>query len=914
MRRKQKIWITSVLTILFVFVVGVCVKSSVFGRFTPEEPYVTGDPESMTGLVVTSEGGNRQGEMGSGAKPCSPEIPTAEGKKGSETNPFVILEIVANHCDQQMPYLAAEDDSQEPLDIMKIGIDVAKKQVKSYAPGRSAPMDNDKLSSMGQWFSNYQYTVNQIGSTPYDVKTEEMSFVEMGKLYSLEITSDDLKDANIDEEQFQKDFNQTYEEMASTVWRMKDLSEKYTNIFQKDKNGKKVRKEALEDEINWTAKYEHKTIKKAVSETYQGKGYLLAVEPGKGDFGFASEEDCQNWVFTKTGTDADRWKYVENLSDMPEEYVNLYQDDNARLLQYGFYYKPKGIWWCETKDLYNKYLTDDAITGLYMDLGATSSVTCRYDIEPAEYKDIYNFSYYGIRNNNIVKRQLFTFATQKEYDDFHIKVITMTPSELNEIAEKDTDDTLDLIERADLFYVGCYEYGGEGKTINIDNVHDAYYSYTEKGKKQQEDASKLKSFEEDDLDWKLCYKMIYRLCNNKNLPLMLTQGLGNIVNKGTASIPMYLSESFPNRSNNSTLCNLAKLYIIGTEFDLTAKKADDEKYVSTFYDDVLSAGKLWNISLAPTSVSDEALKSEKPAKNTGYYKRPKLAVGVDQSESEKCYYLWNMLTFLPPDLEYVFSTGEQINTNDAIKDDFEAHGYMPTFLDVQTPSKALWGEQAMHQNGSDGTVGNVAIPHDSNGDPHYSSLLGATEKAGNTNAGMAAAFTILNNRSEVVNPQVVKVMRQKKEYVKMADNAVLLDHSTSDSFGGKKSYIKVQIHANKNDEAGLVTKITLKNADGEKAPVDSDLKLYKTKQCVTDDGQPECDRAKYGSYSGYNIPVTDTVIAYVPYSLKQWADGYNIIEFETVGRIYSQKKKTIITGQKVTTDVSIGERTLFNLE
>lgn len=912
MKRRKKWIVIPVLIIVLATVVGIGIKTDVFGRFTPEEPYVTGEPESMQDVVVTSEGSNRQGEMGSGAKPCSPEVPTAEGKKGSKTNPFVILEIVANRCDQQMPYLAAEDDSQEPLDIMKIGIDVAQKQGKSYVPGRSSYMSNNDLSSMGQWFANYQYTVNRIGSTPYHVKTDQMSYVEIDKLYTLEITTDDLKTAKIDVDQFRQDFNHTYQKYASTVWYMKNLSEKYADVFQKDKKGKEVRKEALEDEINWTAEFERKTIKEAVSETYQGKGYLLAVEPGKGDFGFASEEDCKNWVFTKTGTDADRWKYVENLSDLPEESVDLYQTDDARLLQYGFYYKSKGIGWSDPTELYKTYRTDDAVTGLYMDLGASKDVTCRYDVEPAEYKDVYEFSYYGIRNNNIAKRQLFTFSTEEEYDDFQMKVITMTPAELNALAEKDSDDTLDLIERADLFYVGCYT----STTLNIKNIWNLYYNYTGTTEKEPDDFDNRNTFEEDDLDWKLCYKIIYRLCNNKNLPLMLTQGLGGIVNKGTASIPMYQSERFPNQMRKATLCNLAKLYIVGTQFDLTAKKAEDEMYVSTFYDDILSTGKLWTAGLSPTAVSDADLLSKSPAETTGYYKRLKLASGAGQSEGEKCYYMWNMLTFLPSDMEYIFRTSEQIDLDDHIKDEFVVRGFMRSFFESlgSSPDQVLTGAQAAHQDGSDGSVGNVAIPHN-NGDPSYSSLLGVTEGAGYTNAGMYAAFQILNNRPDVVNNQIVKVMKQKREYVKISDQAVLLDYSAEDPWGDKKSYIKVQIHNNNNGEDGLVTKITLKNADGDEAPAGSSLKLYKNKSCVTDsDHQEECETKTYGSYSGYNIPNDDMLIGYVPYSLKQWADGYNIIEFETVGRIYSQKKKKIITGPRVTTDINIGERTLFNLE
>lgn len=912
MMKRRKRWIViPVVAIVLAAAVGIGIKTDVFGRFTPAEPYVTGEPEGMQECVVTLEGGNRQGEMGSGAMPCSPEVPTAVGKKGSETNPFVILEIVANHCDQQMPYLAAEDDSQEPLDIMKIGIDVADKLKKSYVPGRSSYMSNNDLSSIGQWFSNYQYTINKIGSTPYDVKTGKMTFVDIDRLYTLEITTDDLKKAKIDEEQFQKEFQDTYQKYASTVWKMKSLSEKYDAVFQKDAEGKKIRKEALEDEVNWTAKYERKTTKEAVSETYQGKGFLLAVEPGKGDFGFASEEDCKNWVFTKTGTDADRWKYVEDRSDLPEQYVELYEKNDARLLQYGFYFQSRGISWSDTAELYKTYRTSDAITGLYMDLEASKGVTCRYDIEPAEYKDVYEFSYYGIHNNNIVKRQLFTFKTEKEYEDFHMKVITVTPAELNAIAKKDSDDTLDLIERADLFYVGSYS----SSTLNIKNIWNLYYNYTGTTEKKPENFDNRNTFIEDDLDWELCYKMIYRLCNNKNLPLMLTQGLGTIVNTGTASIPMYQNEQFPNQMRKATLCNLAKLYIVGTQFDLTAKKAEDEMYISTFFDDILSTGKLWSMALSPTAISDAELPSGNPAETTGYYQRPKLAIGAEQSESEKCYTMWNMLTFLPPDMEYIFRTSQQINLDDTIKDQFVARGYMRSFFESlgSSPDQVFTGAQAAHQDGSDGSVGNVAIPHN-NGDPAYSSLLGVTEGAGYTNAGMYAAFQILNNRPDVVNNQIVKVMKQKKEYVKMADDAVLLDYSTGDTYGDKKSYIKVQIHNNNNGEAGLVTKITLKNRDGESAPSDSELKLYTTKLCAKDPNQPECERKTYGSYTGYNIPNEDVLIGYVPYSLQQWADGYNIIEFETVGRIYSQKKKKIITGQRIPTDVSISERTLFNLE
>lgn len=97
-----------------------------------------GEPEIINNTVVTNEGSNLKGEEGSKAEPCSEEVPTCVGKKGSETNPFVILEIVADHAQQQMPYLAMEENSNTPLDIMKIGIEMARNAegvARTYVPG-----------------------------------------------------------------------------------------------------------------------------------------------------------------------------------------------------------------------------------------------------------------------------------------------------------------------------------------------------------------------------------------------------------------------------------------------------------------------------------------------------------------------------------------------------------------------------------------------------------------------------------------------------------------------------------------------------------------------------------------------------------------------------------------------------------
>ena len=902
MRKKGlKKWIvSSAVTVVLALAVVVCWKTDVFGKFTPDETYVKADVASMSGVVITNPGSNWKGEEGTGAEPATKDVPTCKGKKGTETNPFVILEIVADKAQQQMTYLAMDDNGSEPLDVLQIGIDIAKENGKSYVPGSSSIMSNDILKSVGQWFSNWQYEVHAIGD---EGKKEKINFVDIQKVYSLKITSDDLKDAKIDADEFKQQFNTgKTQEFSRDMYDVPSLIEKYPKLFEEDDDKKEIRKPAKEDIYNWAASYEKKVTKEAVVDKYSGSGYILAVEPGKGDFGFASESDCNNWIFTKTGTNADRWVYVENEEDLPEKTKELYSQDQGRIYGDGFYNKKLGIECTKILELYqydNGLGGKDAgaITGLAMKLSANNRITCQYIVEPEESKDVYTFDYYGIANNNILKRQLFQFKTQEEYDDFHMQVICLTPEELNAMAKSDTDEKVDMIERADMFYIGGYD----SSTNNIGNIYKLYYKYV-LNQSNYDESKGVASFLDHDLEWELCYKMIYRLCNNKNLPLITTNVLGKIAAEGTTTISMYQSAAFPNVSRKAILNNLAKFYIIATQFDLTAKKEEDESFIRTFYDDFLVPGKIQKVPLADSAKG----KSTSSAQYTGYFQRPKVIDSTDEKEKEKCYYLWNTLTFFPEALEERWYNSDQCTIN---LDEFVSYGYMRSYFSVDAPSKVFSdGNEATKADGSDGAVGNVAIPHNANNNG-YSTLLGNTENADVTNSTMNVAYQIMNNRPETVNNQVVKVMKQKKEYVKMSDNAILLDYTSDRSYGEKKSYVKVQIHTNNNGQNGIVTKISLKNSDGKTAPTNGTLKLYNSKDCDT-----ECDKDTYGSYSGYVIPSSDTLIAYIPYSLQQWADGYNIIEVETVGRIYSQKKEKIISGKPVKAEINIGERTLFNLE
>lgn len=903
MRTRKKIWLLySLIPIVIAIVVGIGVYTRAFGMFSPKEPYVKGKSDSIALDSVTDEGKNWIGEMGTGAKPATSDVPTCEGKKGTKDNPFVILEIVADKAQQQMGYLAMDENETKPLDILQYGIDTADEQGRSYVPGSSSIMEQDHLKEIGQWFCNYKYSVYKIGKK---AEKESIPYTEIAKLYQVEITSKDLEKAGVSAEAFDEQLQKgKMQKFSREVYDVPALIKKYPAFFTSDVDKNTIREPAKEDINNWSVEKKTEVVKEAEEEIYKKNGYLVAVEPGKGEFGFASESDASNFIFTKMGTDADRWIYVEKEEDLPEGVLERYNSDVSRIRQDGFYDKSKGNDRSNVSDLYKYDNNQDgkdakALTGMMLKLSDNGNLTSKYVKSPQETKEVYTFSYYGLKNNNVLKRQLFHFTTQEAYDDFHMQVICMTPSELNAIGKKDTKENVDMIERADMFYLGSYD----SETNNIANVYKLYYKYVENQKDYQYDSSKVAEFMDEDLDWNLCFKLIYRLCNNKNLPLVMTNRLGNLEKYGTADVKMYQSKKTPNVTRKATLNNLAKLYIIASQFDLTAKKEEDESYIRTFYDDILMTGKLQQIALNDTAKTD----AKTPADNTGYYARPKTIETDDLTEKQKCYYLWNPLTFYPEadEMDALWSTDSQCNIN---VDKFVSYGYNRSYFDVNDASNIFTSSKmGMKAKGSDGEHGNVAIPQNANNE-NYSTLLGNTENADVINVAMDTAFQILNNRPETVNNLVVKALKQAKKYVKLADDSVLIDYSSDRSYTSETSYLKVQIHDNNNTEDGLVTKISLKNESGETAP-GSNLILYTTKDMTT-----ACEKTTYGGKTGYQVKTLAPLTAYIPYSIKDWAKGYNIIEFETVGRTYSERKKKTIMGSAVTSQITIGERTLFSLE
>lgn len=921
-RVVKNLVITFCLVVVFTAGLFVLYKMDAFGAFTASAPFVKGASQSMNDVVVTSEGSTQIGKDGSGAPPCNSIVPTCEGPKGSATNPFVCLEIVANKYDAQMIYLGADDYSDKPMDILKMGIDAGY----DYKPGCNVGNTLNLLATscgFGQWFSNYVYQYHEFNKT--DDMTAKTTYVNIGKIYSISYGAEDIKKFGFDAAQFDRDFDGATNDISRLYTKYNPLNPAFMSV---DDTSKQVRDIAINDKKNWVISKKDKVIQEGKIEKHSKTGFLYCAAPGEGDFAIASAKDIAAKdgktiiTVTKTNTAADRWIYVENEKDIPEKYVKLHKNDDAKVTSDGWYYKSKSLYWQNLSDLYSMG-DGDNLTGLYISLKEADRIEVDVAIEPRIVEPIYSMEYYGLYNNNILKKSLIKFKNQEEYDNFHMKVICVTPSELNEMAKSDDEETVDLIERADLIYIGCYGES-EGQTHNIEQVRKMYKNYVDPSYNE-----KYKTFQEDDLSWELTYKLISRLCNNKNLPLIETQGFGRFLDKGDAEIPMYWNEANPNVKRKATFNNLTKLYILSIMFDFTVRKNDeDSNYKQTFYDDYYSSpGVLQNILRDNSAISNEAPNS---ATDAGYFnplnqenlsKNFKLAYQKNGNnvttvkDAERAYYMWNCRTFLHNYFTKYFTTSEQMQITKKVQEEMVEYGYNLSLLSSEglTADKLFSeGFQSAHQDGSDGDTGNVAIPHN-NGDPGYSGLLGVTEGSPFINKLLYVTYLIMNNFPDDINNQSVKVLRQEKEYTKLTDTSILVDYSTnkeSIDYGNKNSFVKVAISTAGNNKDGLVTRVNLVNDEGKTKSV----KLYTTQKNDFIDADEYREKSSFNGFSGYTIPADDTIKMYIPYKLKDWQDGYNTIRVTTVGRVYSVKKKKELFGKEKDTDISIDERELFNLE
>lgn len=894
-------------------------KTDVFGKFQAEEPYVVGDAQ-VKSVIVTSEGSNQKGKDGSGATPCSTEVPPCTGKKGTETNPFVVLEIVPDKSQQQLAYLGQEEgDSRHPLDLLKIGIEFSKNKEKALTAMDSGMFESHEL---GRWLFHKKYSVYKVGE---EEEKENIPFAYIDKLYTLEFTDEDV--AKVSEDNTSgKCFGQMLDDI-------KELSDNYPELFKEDSEGKKIPKIAREeDRYNWKVT---KEVNKVLQE-FQNPGYLLMVKPGEGDFGFSDYTDLRNWRLTKTGTKADRWIYVKDEDDLAEkypdhpeylEYLEKYDYNNCAVQSTKFVYKENGVDadFSQERDQNNVFDLVDSpeLTGLVYKIDEWSRI-------PSLVSYKYTFDYYGIKNNNILKRSLFTFRDQEDFDNFHMQVIYMTPAELNKLSKLDDEYTVDMIERADMFYIQSGDF--DGNTVNDTALLEKmYYEYVDtEASKPDENIT----FYENDLEWSLCQKIIERQSSVKTLPLVFNQMVGKLLeggisrNKNEIDVHMYLTGTTENKrtciKEKGSRNNLAKLYLISIQFDLLARKKNDEGFKRTFMEDIYP-------NIKTISLPEESGVVKGTATTTGYYDGShanpiKLCTcDSDDDFKKRVYYLWNGYTFFPQDMDE-----DPLSTNvddEKILDKFIEQGYLPTIKDSNNKSQPFQNDILSHQSGSDGNDDkNVTIVHDSsNSNTNHSSFLGDKGDSGDlANTMLEIIFQIMNNQDKAVRPVTVTAVEQRKMYVKIADEAVMIDQEEGGkSKGDKDIYVKVRFWNNDNNRSGQVKEIRLVNEAGE--PVKNEKGEAVTFELYTDKTfTKECDLWK-NLYTGeemkkqYIVSVDNAYLeGYVKFKLRDWKQGYNTLEFDTVGWIYYTKKGSnkgkLVSGNVVTTPISIIGKPLFDLE
>lgn len=1023
--RNAGIAVASVFICLIVF--WVLSVNNVMGKFVPEEPYVTGAPEGAS-VVVTSEGGSQKGTLGSGAEPCSDEVPTAEGMKGSETNPFVILEIVPQKEMQQFTYLSGNVDYGMPenLDAMKIGIEMTQ--------GKQSFLKEQSLTNLGfrakfkEWFCENKYSVYKIGSK---TEKESLPFVELAKLYSFQITDDDIKNAGYSEEEFAKHFAERENNKLSVKT---FIGKHYPKLFEKNESGNVIRDIALEDDHNWDIRkvdgndVQHDVVFTSddlinaddykyyldVSKILRENPNVFSHDSSGNKISVSIRNDVDHWtgectktdsydytVVTKNIAEEDYKEYVNGkmeIKDLIGKYSNLFQKDKdgktiekSRLgvndwelkkteeehpvtLNSGYlhYVGNGGEYSYEIDWSANLHVLREKKDGQWEFLeklpdGAKEGEASKYwgDIQNSEYywsvselekapvgngkkvakisktklytftykKDIshykfsysgkqkaYSFEYWGLRNNEILKRTLFTFKDQEEYDNFHMKVICMTPAELNELAKKDKPETLDMIERADMF---SFQTCGP----NVDEVNDTkffyefYHEYILGEDKYEFDKDNVVRFYENDLEWDLCTKIIMRESENRNLPLVFNQMVGKILEFGVTQdesikeTHMYVTEGIENDpqsyltdvSEKGSLNNISKLYLISIQFDLLARKGKDG-LKRTFMEDIFP-----HIQKIPITKAEGAV--ENTATMTGYYSnRPLCGCSEEnwpQVKKERSYYLWNRYTFFPSDWNINLKTMDR--SDEKVINSFVEQGYLPTYFNTNANPFIDGGLQS-HQSGSDGSdEKNVTVISDeSNSNSNHSSLLMNKGDNGEmVNHIFDVVYQILNGQSDEIENLTVSVVKQKKRYVKLSDDMVLIDYNSDTKYESDKTlYLKVKV-SNVNNEAGIITNVRLLSDEGEpitlgiQDAIDANTLIQKENVYDSKGNNP---------IYGYRVPANGSITFFIPYSLYDWQSGYQTVELVTKARMYNEVRDRFVTGKAIPHEIAISERTLFNLE
>lgn len=934
-------------------------------------PYVTGAPESASVYVT---------KQSSEAVPLTsenenlPKIPTTKGVKGSETNPFVVLEIIPDHSEQAISYMVPTKEEGLPFDPMEFGISICetynKNMVEQYKNGPTN-FNNFLHSQIGGVFNNNNH---------YDIYTEvngEMGDSEAGhnavdyttikNYYTVSvpsgvITSDDFKNYTIEElaqnypgyfvtddngteireiaRQDNQNWDRITEQTASYKYEIKlpagaiseeeyqndtvsTLAKRYPDLFKKDTSWAKLDVDAAalaaKYDSKWTKKSEKTTVYNWNTSDYNAlkEGYLYCAGAGKGQLSWSGK----SWEAFQADSDQDKniWTYYPSVDDMPAGAKSI--DDYT------------------DTDISNKAKDNQTeLTGSYFKIGNHTGIVNGVEVNVYTYsidvtENNYTFKYYNLAVNDLLKHRLFERETEEEYDNFHMQVISVTPKEINEMDKNDTAETLSYIERADMFYVGMFydQDGGAAEMIKFTNKYIL----------NRDEGVKYYDYSENDLEWDDCMKIIDRLCNNRNLPLIYENAVGQMLNKGvnedgSATNHIYLNENFKDLNQVGSINNMAKLYLVATQMDLTAQMnrtiREDER---NFYRDIFPY-------FQKIAIKDPV---EGSAKYTGYYKRPDgiyghlCECGASEDYKERGYYLWGKAMFLPN----VIITDEQVL--------IDSYGYSENYINGGAGKASnfdignkKFGQTAGETNMDaacgifDNDDANVAIVYDgyeNTSNPNKTIL----DNSGFNNV-MKIAEIILSNGSQQPDGMAVSILPFKQQYVKLSDTEAMLDYNRDAKYRSDKDLtLKLAIQNSNNEDCILESVIFIKTDeegneigqqewyvasknDAEKAAyaakdpkkkvLDADNNVIQEEEIVFNT-EKETDKSPY---TGIKIGRTSTLKINLPYTRSEWLDGFDKVRIVTRSRISYKKKnkiKYVTSEDPDINDCMILGRGLFNL-
>lgn len=945
---------------------GQVIISNINAEGVIKDPYVEGDPIAYsgtndTGNIVTLEK-DEDAEVLTSENKALPKIPgvkDSEGnyaKKGTASNPFVVLEIVPDQSQRAISYLVSSPEEGLPYDPMQFGSNAMRTiKMDGYSsfvdfmcsPGYFSSVKGlfeatEKENGLDGVSNKFHLDVlNQKFGGPF-AQTESFEIYDPNNTKNT-VDDEGNKVVTVPEKGVKADYIKNYYTVTlapGTIsdsdfnLSVKELKEKYEgyNLFDIDDSGNSIKSFAVEDDANWARlksdtpafSYEvqipsdvtfdpettkvsefaanHSELFEEVSSEYlksqydlswenQAKytiewdaskasvtsGYLKYVGPGNGDFTLLGTGGQWNPDSDKNANNQKAWKYVADATPAQNLILNIPQNDTNYFSNNVF-----NSW-------NNSWKNEANFQGRYVKIGDESGCIKGLNAENILKLEgyTYTYKYYGLAIRDILKYRLFRFESEEEYDKFHIKVISLTPSEINEMDCYDTEKTIDYVERADMFYVAAFDKNdSEGaQIVNLPKIMNASKDefetlYNNFNKNQgKDDAATYKTYFDNDLEWDDCMKIMYRLCTQQNLPILYENVVGDLLNKGVNQDGSATHHIRLNKDNTcydqvGSLNNMAKLYLVTTQMDLTSQMVRDlVEGEKNFFRDIYPEFKKIRVAI-PQSVTDEAEKIDKnepqkpvkkasqsneeyqilydqweedysnwrteqynkykdtdaykakyTARYTGYYERfygdgQGACACTDQTAREKAFYLWGKAMFLPDKVitdqnELVYKadpdTGEVLNPG---------YGYSRNYIESKSGKGADLSNSKFGKPGEvnmqaatdvfEDENANVVIVYEHEGDANPNMTI--LHNNSFNRVGKLAEWIISNTKKDPER-MAVTILKNKDEYTKFTSTDIMLFYNQGEKYKGARNIVlnlKLNVE-NFENIPGIISKITFIN-------------------------------------------------------------------------------------------------------